>query len=302
MAPRLTPRARTLLRDQRGVIADWQAASVGLDRRRLMNATRDGWRLVSPHVFADRDEGLREEQMRMVGVLEGGPGAALAGCSALVEAGWKGSELGHVDVHSPRGRRRRAQGMPAWLRFHEPRDEPRIHGFPARCTAARAVLDAAMWARSDRQATMILTSAVQQRLVTAGALTRELSRQDRRRRAGCIREVVLDVTGGATSSNEVAFLRNCRAYGLPAPSMQTRRVGGRRRTDAEFTLPGGRLLIVEIDGIGHLDVDSWHQDIARHNELALSTRALILRVTGWEVRNDPDPFFGPLRDLLDSYG
>ena len=135
VAPRLTPRARTLLRDQRGVIADWQAASVGLDRRRLMNATRDGWRLVSPHVFADRDEDLREDQMRMVGVLEGGPGAALAGCSALVEAGWKGSELGHVDVHSPRGRRRRAQGMPAWLRFHEPRDEPRIHGFPARCTA-----------------------------------------------------------------------------------------------------------------------------------------------------------------------
>ncbi len=65
-------------------------------------------------------------------------------------------------------------------------------------------------------------------------------------------------------------------------------------------MPDGRLLIVEIDGIGHLDVGSWQQDIARHNELAISTGALILRVTGWEVRNDPDPFFGPLRDILCS--
>lgn len=300
MAPRLNPAARVLLRDQRRVIADWQAASVGLSRRTLMNATRDGWQQVTPHVFADRDDDLREDQMRMAGVLEAGPGAALAGCSALVEAGWRGSELGHVDVHAPRGRRRRARGQPAWLRIHEPRDEPRIQGFPARSSIARAALDASSWARSDREATMILTSTVQQRLVTAESLNRELGRQTRRRRAGCIRDVLIDVTGGATSSNEVAFLRQCRRHGLPVPRMQTLRVGGRRRTDAEFTLPGGRLLIVEIDGIGHLDVGSWQQDITRHNELAISTGALILRVTGWEVRNDPDPFFGPLRAILSS--
>jgi very-short-patch-repair endonuclease len=300
MAARLTLAARLLLRDQRGVIADWQAPSVGLNRRRLVNATRDGWQRVSPHVFADRDEGLREDQMRMAGLLEAGPGSALAGCSALVEAGWRGSELGRVDVHAPRGRRRRAQGQPGWLRIHEPRVEPRIHGFPARSTVARAVLDASSWARSDREATMILTSVVQQRLVTLDAVSRELGRQDRRRRAGCIRDVLIDMTGGAESSNEVAFLRRCRQYALPKPRMQTRRVGGRRRTDAEFTLPGGRLLIVEIDGIGHLDVNSWQEDITRHNELAISTGAVILRVTGWEVRNDPDPFFGPLRDVLGS--
>ncbi len=301
MAPRLTPAARALLRQQRGVIADWQAQSVALSRRRLINATRDGWQLVTPHVFADRDDDLREDQRRMAGVLEAGPGAALAGCSALVEAGWKGSELGHVDVLAPRGVRRRARGRPDWLRIHEPRSEARLHGLPARCTSERAVLDAASWARSDREAIMILTSAVQQRLVTPDALTRELGRLGRRRRAGCIRDALVDMAGGATSSNEVAFRRQCRLFGIATPRMQTRRAGGRRRTDAEFTLPGGRLLIVEIDGIGHLDVGTWHADMTRHNELALSTGALILRVTGWEVRNDPEPFFGPLRDLLASY-
>ena len=88
-----------------------------------------------------------------------------------------------------------------------------------------------------------------------------------------------------------------RDAGFELPRLNQRVAG----EEADLSWPRHRL-IVEIDGIGHLDVDSWHQDIARHNELALSTRALILRVTGWEVRNDPDPFFGPLRDLLDSYG
>ena len=83
--------------------------------------------------------------------------------------------------------------------------------------------------------------------------------------------------------------------------MQTRRIdalGGRRRTDAEFRLPDGRLVIVEIDGVGHLAVDAWHADLARHNALTVSTGGLILRVTGWEVRNNPDAFFGLLAPLV----
>ena len=80
--------------------------------------------------------------------------------------------------------------------------------------------------------------------------------------------------------------------------MQTRRVGGSRRTDAEFRLPGGRLLIVEIDGLGHLEAASWQADITRHNELALTTGALVLRITGWELRHDPDPFFQTLEQVL----
>jgi very-short-patch-repair endonuclease len=60
--------------------------------------------------------------------------------------------------------------------------------------------------------------------------------------------------------------------------------------------------IVEIDGIGHLDVAAWHSDIARHNELALDTGAVILRVSGWEIRNDPDPFFDLLAQVLHGSG
>jgi len=298
MAPRLSPDARALLAAQRGLLADWQLDGVGLSRRRAWNATRDGWVQVAPHVVCDRDAPHTRAQMRFAAVLDAGPRAILAGCSALVEMGWSGTESDFVDVIVPRGQRFRARGRPRWIRAHQPRDEPTRHGRPARTSAARAAIDAAAWARSDNEAMMILTSSAQQGLTTAGQIARELSRRSSTTRAALVRGILVDLRGGATSSNELAFRRECLRRGLPTPRMQTRRRGDRvTRTDAEFQLADGRLLIVEIDGIGHLDVASWHDDIARHNELATTTGALILRVTGWAVRNDPDPFFDVLAAL-----
>lgn len=298
MAPRLTREARVLLTAQGGLLADWQLAEVGLSRRRVLNATRDGWTQVGPHVFCDRDASLTRRQMRLASVLDAGPGAMLAGCSALVEGGWSGTESDFVDVIVPRGQRRRARGRPAWIRTHQPRDEPRRQGSPPRTSASRAAVDAAAWARSDNEAMMILASSAQQRLITVPAVSRELSRRPWTRRAALIREVLVELTGGATSNNEIVFRRECRRRGLPTPRMQTRRTAARTtRTDAEFLLADGRVVIVEIDGIGHLDAASWHDDIARHNDLATSTGALILRVTGWELRHDPEPFFAVLSTL-----
>jgi hypothetical protein len=298
MAPRLSREARDLLSTQRGLVADWQLGDVALSRRRVTAATRDGWTQVSPHVFCDRDAALTADQMRLTAVLEAGPAAMLAGCSALVESGWSGTESEFVDVIAPRGQRSRARGAPRWIRSHQPRDEPHRQGRPPRTTTARAALDAVAWARSDREAMMILTSAVQQRLTSGTPLSRELSRRPSTKRARLVREVLADIGGGATSSNEVAFLRECRRRGLPTPRMQTRRRGSRATcTDAEFRLADGHLLIVEIDGIGHLDVATWQDDIARHNELATATGAMILRVTSFAVRHDPDPFFAILVSL-----
>jgi very-short-patch-repair endonuclease len=145
---------------------------------------------------------------------------------------------------------------------------------------------------------MILTSTVQQRLTPAIAVSRELSRRPMTKRVRLAREILVDISGGATSSNEVAFRRECRRHGLPTPRMQTRRRGTRgTSTDAEFRLADGRLLIVEIDGIGHLDVRTWNEDITRQNELARTTGAMILQVTGFTVRHDPDPFFEILISL-----
>lgn len=300
MAPRLTPRARQLLDGQRGLIADWQAPTVGLNRRRLFRACQAGWRQVTPHVFLNHDTDITPAQMRQAGLLEAGPDAILGGRSALLELGWKGPEDGYVDAFAPRTTRWRSRSPVPWLRLHFPECPPRSAGRPPRTTAARSTIDAASWAASPREVMTILVSAAQQRLVTPAHLRREFEARGRCRQRRAIADALTELEMGATSSNESDFLRECRRRGLPTPRMQTRRrAGGRRRvTDAEFRLPAGRLVIVEIDGIGHLEVASWHADIARHNELATATGAMILRVSGWEVRNDPDPFFDLLADVL----
>jgi len=57
-------------------------------------------------------------------------------------------------------------------------------------------------------------------------------------------------------------------------------------------------VIVEIDGVGHLQVQQWHADLGRHNALSAATGAVMLRVTAWEVRHDPGPFFTLLSAVI----
>ncbi len=147
----------------------------------------------------------------------------------------------------------------------------------------------------------ILTSSVQQRITSLPGLRREVDGRSKIGNRAAIREALDAIHGGATSTNEADFLRECRRRGLPVPAMQVRRVdvhSQRRRTDAEFRLPDGRLLIVEIDGVGHFELGQWQADLTRNNGLAVATGALIMHVTGWEVRNDPDPFFALLEATL----
>ena len=205
----------------------------------------------------------------------------------MVTAGWMSWSRG--------GRDREREVVPPWIRLHYLDYRDSIHGAPPRCTPSRAAIDAAAWARTPREVLFILTSSVQQRITTLAALNRELAGRSRVRNGGAIRDALDAIRGGATSADEADFLRECRRRGLPVPTMQVRRVDAysqRRRTDAEFQLPDGRLLIVEIDGVGHLEMGQWQADLVRGNGLALSTGAIILHVTGWEVRNDPDPSWG----------
>lgn len=107
----------------------------------------------------------------------------------------------------------------------------------------RSVIDAASWARSDKDASFLILSAMQQRITTIDALLDALHKRARISRLALIRDVVGEA---------------CTGRNLPAPRRQTRRKdahGRLRCTDVEFDLPDGRTLIVEIDGAGHLDAE-----------------------------------------------
>ncbi len=299
MGPNLTPEARLLLQRQRWVIASWQAPGVGMNRRQLTWALRSGWQRVTPRTYLAQDGDVTAAQMRVAGVLDAGPGAALTGCSALLEAGWSGEDDGYVHVLVARGRRSRARVPPRWLRVHGTEEVPPRWAEPPRVSATRAAIDAASWA-STRRRMAILTSVVQQHLVNVASLRRELDSRANVAGSQAMRHLLDDIAGGATSTAEVSFRRQCRARGLPTPRMQVRRsAGGRRRcTDAEFRLCDGRLVIVEIDGVAHMDVTHWHDDMERQNALAATTGAIVLRVTAWELREDPEPFFALLTSML----
>ena len=85
---------------------------------------------------------------------------------------------------------------------------------PARTRTPVAAVRAGLWAASDRQAALVLTMAVQQRLVTADQLGAELLRVRRDKRRLLLHQVVLDLVGGVQSLGELDVVRGCRQPGL----------------------------------------------------------------------------------------
>ena len=135
---------------------------------------------------------------------------------------------------------------------------PRTTGVPAAHHGARAPSTPCTWARSDREAMMILD---QRRRSSAwsprGCCARELVAGALDQAPAASREVLAGrerrCARAATRSTFLPRVPAPRAAHAPDADPASR-ARGRRRTDAEFRLPDGRLLIVEIDGIGHLDV------------------------------------------------
>jgi len=79
------------------------------------------------------------------------------------------------------------------------------------CTSpARALVDAAQWARSDDAARTIIAACFQQRLVGLAEVTEVLDRTPNLRRHALIAATVADAVGGAHSLGELAFLELCR--------------------------------------------------------------------------------------------
>jgi very-short-patch-repair endonuclease len=244
---------------------------------------------------------LDDHAVRWVAVLEAGPRAYLDGDTALIEAGLKGFDAASVRVSVPRGAKVwRVRGVDIrQTRRFDPTDVSRAPGIP-RSREAVAAVRAALWARTEKEAALALTMAVQQNIASAEDIGREMLRVRRDKRRAFIHGILLDLLDGAQALSEIDVARECRRRGLPQPTRQVVRKGrrGRYYLDVYWEQWG---LVVEIDGIHHSWVKNIVGDAVRHNDIALS-RDLVLRVPVLGLRLEPETFFGQIEQGLRDRG
>jgi hypothetical protein len=290
---------------QSGVLSRRQLAAAGIGDNHVRAAIRARrWRAFGRNVVVLHNAELGERQPRWIAVLLPDKPAALAGLSATQAAGLRGfeSDVVHVlvahDTHTQ---------VPSWVKLHESRRFTAADILPgvgpARTSTARGAIDAAAWSRYPRRACAILCAAVQQRLTTQDRLSTELRRAGAVRHVRIMREILGDISGGGHTLAEIDLGPLAARAGLPLPNRQALRPepnGRIRYLDAEFDLPDGKVLAVEVDGAVHLQPESWWNDAKRQNEVVIGGRPM-LRFPSLTIRLSPDEVIDQLARMRQAH-
>ncbi len=274
-----------------------QAYALGITRWEVsahLRARR--WQRVGDQSLALHSGPVSDAGMRWAAVFQGGPRAHLDGASALIASGLKRFDAPRIRVSVPRGARvRRTRAFDIRQTRRWSRDVLAETGVP-RTKPAAAAVRAALWARSDKQATLVLTMTVQQGLATAEALSKAALAIRKARRRPLLHEVILELLGGAQSLGEIDVARECRRRGLPEPDRQVLRRDGPRRYFLDvFWDEWG--VVVEIDGIQHDWAENIVGDALRHNSIVLQSPT-VLRLPLLGLRVARDEFFEQIETAL----
>ena len=294
--------AEQLAAEQAGVLSRPQAYAAGVTRHEVVANVRAGrWQRVGRQALAVTSGPLSPAASRWAAVFEAGPRAFLDGVSALQAAGLEHFDWPTIRVSVPRGARvRRARGVDIrQTRRWAATDLHQGSGVP-RSRVDVAAVRAALWAKTDKQAALVVTMVVQQGLTTAEALGREMLRVRRDKRRALLYAVVLDLMEGAATISEAEFARECRRRGLPSPTRQSlrRTRKGACYLDVEWEQWA---VAVEIDGIQHSWASNVVADALRQNEVTLE-HTTMLRLPLLGLRVAPDDFFAQIERALTSAG
>lgn len=286
---------------QGGVVSRDQLRDASISPAEIAAHVRAGrWQPVHTQSIAVHTGPLPRIGQMWAAVFEAGDRGCLDGASALVAGGLEHFAEEVVRVSVPRGVLvRKAAGIDIRQTRRLDESDRAPAGIP-RTRPEVAGVRAGLWARSDKQAALLLTMTVQQRLTTPERLGAEQLRVKRDARRILVTSVVTDLLGGVRSLGELEFARMCRRRGLPEPSRQVIRRGrdGRYYLDVAWE-PWG--VVVEIDGIQHGWATSVVSDALRHNAVTLD-RAVVLRLPLLGLRVAPDAFFGQIIEALASRG
>jgi len=278
-----------------------QLDQLGITRGEITAHLRGGrWQRVHTQSVAVHTAPLSETGAQWAAVFEAGPRGCLDGASSLIAGGLEHFTEPTIRVSVPRGVLvRRAPGVVIrQTRRLAPEDVLPV-GIP-RTRNHVAAVRGALWARSDKQAALLLTMAVQQGLTTPDRVASELLRVRKARRRVHITAVVTDLADGVRSLGEHEFAALCRRRGLPEPTRQVLRKGkdGRYYLDVIWEAWG---VVVEIDGIQHTWATTVVDDALRHNTVTLA-HAVVLRLPLLGLRLAESEFFEQIEEALAARG
>ncbi len=225
---------------------------------------------MGPLVVATTTGPLGRDAQRWAAVLSAGAQSALCGLSALEAHGLRGWGRAEVVVRVSRGR---AVAGPPWVRATTGRSPVRVvrrGGLPV-VAVEDAAVGAAAASPSAAAAGGLLAAVVQQRLTTPARLRDAVLAAGPVRHRAELLAVLDDVEGGAQALSEVRLVRLCRSAGLPVPVQQAVRLdatGRRRYLDALWELDDGRCVLLEVDGVGHVEEGRWYDDLLRAAEVS----------------------------------
>lgn len=306
----MLPTMRELLRvaedigvDQAGVVSRRQLYEAGCTRGMVRAQVRaHRWRRSGGHGIVLHTGPLSPAGQHWAALIEAGPRAHLDGASALLASGLQHFTPERIRVSVPKGARIRVRRTTSFdlreTRRWRP-DDVMPSGIP-RSRPAVAAIRAALWARSDRQARLLPTMAVQQGLCTVEDLAVQLLRIKRDMRRGMLGELLVDLAGGARSLGELDVRRGCRERGLPEPDAQVLRRTSKGNYYLDFRWKRWGV-VVEVDGIQHAWVQHLVGDALRHNTIAISGD-VVLRLPVIGLRLCPGEFFAQIAQALRSRG
>ena len=285
---------------QSGLVTRRQLRRLGLSHHYVDTQLDAGrWQEISSTVLATTTGPLSRIQLMWAGVLHAGPQSALGGLTALERHGLERWDRDEITVLVAKSHNLEPlEGV----RFVETRRPISLLTSAKPLSTWRVEPAALLWAGYEpvtRSAYGLLSACVQQRLTTPYRLDAWITRMRPLRRAKPFRRLLGDLAEGTQSTAERDVLTMCDRFGLPRPARQTRRVdsaGRLRYTDAEWRLPDGRIVVLEVDGGFHMTSEHWGADIERERQL-IATGVIVVRCTAVELREHPERVVRDLRAL-----
>lgn len=287
---RLMGELQELIERQSGMVARRQLTRLGIHWHDVENQILAGRAVArTPRVISTVTGELTLTQRRWLAVLHAGERSLLGGLTAAAEHGLRRWERDEITVLVDDELAFEPVDGVRFFRSRRSFEMLRVEreGVPC-CRLEPAILMWAGYDASPRAAHAVLAAAVQQRLTSPDRLLTWIDVLRPLRRAPAFRTTLADVSGGSESGAELAVLALCRSHGLRLPDRQVRRRdrGGRRRwTDCEWRLTDGSVLVLEVDGGFHMDVENWGEDLRRARRLTSRDRTVV-RCTAYELRHE----------------